>query len=451
MKRFSLILIALANVACAATANAAMRPHYGGTLRVTMQESPQSLDPSGIDSSAVRSLWQLVFETLVRLDDHGRPQPSLATTWQAEPGNQRWRFRVRSGVIFSDGTPLDANVVAASLRSSNPQWKIFALGELVMVETDSPHPNLPAELALPRNSISRASAGMLIGTGPFTVTKWDTAAKHLSLSANNQYWAGRPFIDSVEIDTGKTYRDQMMLLDLGKADLVEIAPETMRSVQSGTRVVVASAPEELMALVFTRDAASSDDMKQRLALERSIDTTALNNVVFQSGGEPAGALLPNWLSGYAFLFPSGQTGAAGVREKLPSPPAWTLGYDASDAAGHIVADRVALNAKDAGITLQLVSSANADLRLTRFTLPSLVPQVSIAEFARQLHLPLPMFTDSSVTSSYSAENALLQTRRIIPLLHLRSALATRPNVRGLVIRPDGAWSLREAWLSPETP
>ncbi len=451
MKRFSLILIALANVACAATANAAMRPHYGGTLRVTMQESPQSLDPSGIDSSAVRSLWQLVFETLVRLDDHGRPQPSLATTWQAEPGNQRWRFRVRSGVIFSDGTPLDANVVAASLRSSNPQWKIFALGELVMVETDSPHPNLPAELALPRNSISRAIAGMLIGTGPFTVTKWDTAAKHLSLSANNQYWAGRPFIDSIEIDTGKTYRDQMMLLDLGKADLVEIAPETMRSVQSGTRVVVASAPEELMALVFTRDAASSDDMKQRLALERSIDTTALNNVVFQSGGEPAGALLPNWLSGYAFLFPSGQTGAAGVREKLPSPPAWTLGYDASDAAGHIVADRVALNAKDAGITLQLVSSANADLRLTRFTLPSLVPQVSIAEFARQLHLPLPMFTDSSVTSSYSAENALLQTRRIIPLLHLRSALATRPNVRGLVIRPDGAWSLREAWLSPETP
>src|SRR5205823_338418 len=141
-------------LACAANTMAATRPHYGGTLRVGLQTSAQTFDPTVSDAPGLRSLMQLVFETLVKLDDRGRPQPLLAASWQVEPGNQRWRFQVRNGVIFSDGIPVDANVAAASLRLANPEWKVFALGDLVMVETSSPVPNLAAELALPRNSIT---------------------------------------------------------------------------------------------------------------------------------------------------------------------------------------------------------------------------------------------------------------------------------------------------------
>jgi len=195
MKRFSSILIAAASLACATNMIAATRPHYGGTLRVGVHESVQTFEPAASDAPGFRSLSQLVFETLVKIDDRGRPQPLLAASWQVEPGNQRWRFQIRNGVVFSDGTPVDASVAAASLRVANPDWKVFALGELVMIETSSPLPNLAAELALLRNSISRRNQGALIGTGPFTVAQFDVAKQHLTLQANDQYWAGRPYIE----------------------------------------------------------------------------------------------------------------------------------------------------------------------------------------------------------------------------------------------------------------
>lgn len=450
MKRFSLILIAAASLAYPAQLSAASRPHYGGTLRLAIAESPASLDPALANSPAVQSLSQLVFENLVKLDERGVPQPWLAKTWQVEPGDQRWRFQVRAGVILSDGTPLDSTVVAASLRASNPQWKIFALGDLVMIETDVPEPRLPAALATARNCIVHRDHNALLGTGPFIVTQWDEVAKHVVLSPNNQYWAGRPYLDAIEVDLGKNYRDQLMLLDVGKNNAVEVAPELIRQAQSGNRGVLISSPEELLCLVFARDPQSDAELQMRIALQRSIDSTALNNVIFQAGGEPASGLLPDWLSGYEFLFVPGEQGAT-PRARTSQHVTWTLGYDATDSLAHVLADRISLNARDAGVTLQLVTSENSDVRLMRIPLPSLDGELSLSEMARQLQLAEPKFVADSVSALYSAESALLQTHRVIPLLHLRNAIGVRPNVHEVKVRPDGTWDLDNAWLSTETP
>jgi peptide/nickel transport system substrate-binding protein len=452
MKRFSLLLIAAASLAGAATATAATRPHYGGTLHVGVQEAPQNFDPAASDGPGFRSLSQLVFETLVKLDERGHPQPLLASSWQVEPGNQRWRFQLRNGVIFNDGIPVDPATVAASLRTANPAWKVFALGDLVMIETSSPVPNLAAELALPRNSICRRSEGKLIGTGPFIVAQWDAAKQHLTLQANDQYWAGRPFIDSIEADFGKNDRDELMLMDLAKSDLVEIAPENIRRAQTGTRMVKASQPAELLALLFTHDAQSDDEIRMRNVLALSIDSGALNNVVFQSGGDPSGALLPNWLSGYAFVFPGGvSAGRGGTALRGKALATWTLSYNTADSVARVVADRILLNAKDAGITLQVSNSENADIHLVRIALPSSDPESALSELARDFQLPAPTFSSSSVASLYSAETTLLQTHRVVPIVHLRSAVALRPNVHGLKLLPDGTWQLDNVWLSSENP
>jgi MarR-like DNA-binding transcriptional regulator SgrR of sgrS sRNA len=448
MKRFSSILIAAASLACATNTVGATRPHYGGTLRVGVQTSAQSFDPTVPDAPGLRSLTQLVFETLVKLDDRGRPQPLLAASWQVEPGNQRWRFQVRNGVIFSDGIPVDASVAAASLRAANPDWKVFALGELVMIETSSPVPNLAAELALPRNSISRRSQGALIGTGPFTVAQWDAAKQHLTLQANDVYWGGRPYIDSIEADLGKNDRDQLTLMDLGKSDLVEVAPEDIRRAQTGNRLLKVSQPAELLALFFTREARSDDEIHLRSALALSLDSAALNNVVFQSAGEPTGALLPNWLSGYGFIFPASN---AATRPRAPHSVAWTLSCDSSDPVARIAAERILLNAKDAGITLQIVNSDNADIRLLKVALPSADSETALNELAREFQLPTPIFTNSSVSNLYTAETAALQTRRVVPIVYLRTAVAFRSNVHGLKMLPDGSWQLDNVWLSTETP
>jgi peptide/nickel transport system substrate-binding protein len=448
MKRFSSILIAAASLACATSMIAATRPHYGGTLRIGVQTSAQVFEPAASASPAFRSLTQLVFETLVRLDDRGRPQPLLAASWQVEPGNQRWRFQVRNGVVFSDGIPVDASVAAASLRAANPDWKVFALGDLVMIETSSPMPNLAAELALPRNSISRRTQGALIGTGPFTVAQWDTTKQHLTLQANDEYWGGRPFIDSIEADLGKNDRDQLMLMDLGKSDLVEIAPEDIRRAQTGNRLLKASQPAELLALFFTREARSDEEIHQRNALALSIDSAALNNVVFQSAGEPTGALLPNWLSGYGFVYPAG---SVATRPRAPHSVAWALSCDSSDPVARIAADRIVLNAKDAGISLQIVNSDVADIRLVKVALPSADSETALNVLARAFQLPTPTFANSSVSSLYAAETASLQSRRVIPLVYLRTAVAFRSNVHGLKLLPDGSWQVDNVWLSAETP
>jgi len=451
MKQFSSILLAASSLLWAAPAPAAERPHYGGTLRVEMRESPQSLDPATLTATGPEGLSRMIFETLVSLDNQGRPQPLLALSWQAEPGNQRWRFLLRAGVSFSDGTPLDASAVVASLRNSTPEWKALPAGDTVIIETELPDPDLAAELALVRHSIVRRGNGSLIGTGPFTIAQW-AAGQHATLRANDKYWAGRSFVDSVDMEFGKNDRDQMMALDLGKADVAEVAPENIRRAQAENRNVVTSPPSELMALIFTADPRSDDEVHMRNALALSIDTAALNNVVLQGGGEPTAALLPTWLSGYGFVFAD----SSGNSARLPQPvqrrsQKWTLSFDASDPVARVIAQRLSLNARDAAITLDLNSSTTADLRLVRIPLPSTEPHVALIELARVLQLPRPKFSNSSVAELYSAEKGILQSHRVIPLLHLRSAVALRPALHDFSISPDAIWHLENVWLSGEKP
>jgi peptide/nickel transport system substrate-binding protein len=452
MKQICSILLAASSFLWSALAVAAARPHYGGTLHITVKEAPASFDPATLATSGPAGLSRLVFETLVTLDARGRSQPGLATSWQAEPGNQRWRLSLRNGVSFHDGVILDASTVTASLRASNPNWKIVAAGDAVMIETDTPDPELPAELALDRNGILRRAGGKISGTGSFFIAQADSA-KHLRLKANDQYWAGRPFLDSIEIDFSKDYREQTTLLDLGKADVIEIAPENIHRAQAEGRTVISSEPSKLMVLAFAEGPKSEDETHARNALAMSIDTTAINNVVLQGGGMPNGALLPNWATGYAFAFPVGGSVENARQERMQARhiPSWTLGYEASDPIARVVAERVLLNARDAGITLQLASSGPTDLRLLRISWPSSEPHVSLTELARALQLPEPKFSNSSVAALYSAEESLLQTHRIIPLLHLRSAVALRANVHDWATFPSGEWRIENVWLSPERP
>ena len=114
--------------------------------------------------------------------------------------------------------------------------------------------------------------------------------------------------------------------------------------------MVSSPPAEWMGLVFTRDVQSAEDGKLHEALALSIDRAAMNNVLLQGGGEPAGTLLPGWMSGYAFLFPTAidLQHARQARDAVRQAPPWTLGYDASDPLARVIAERIALNARDTG-------------------------------------------------------------------------------------------------------
>jgi peptide/nickel transport system substrate-binding protein len=457
MKRFAWRWFAVSSMLMAVLlAQAETRPQYGGILHVAMRAAPASLDPADNtqpDSFARRSVTLLMFETMTTADDSGRLHAALATSWQAIGGNQRWRLRLRRDVKFHDGSVLTPDVAAASLRDANPTWNITADADSVKIDCGSADLELPAELALPRNAIVRRNPDQKpIGTGPFQIIDWQPTKK-LTLGANESYWQGRPFLDGIEIEMGRSFRDQMTALEIGREDLVEVAPEQAHRVSLESRQVASSAPMELIALIFTRDVQTPDEKLLREALALSVDRSSIRSVLLQGAGSPAGGVLPNSISGYGFVFPTGSdlARARRDREQVHAIPTWTLAYDNSDAVARLLAERVALNAKDAGLSLQPTSAATADVRLVRIALASADPWVALAQIAASAGLPAQKRDGGSVEDLYLGEQSLLATQRIIPLFHLPATYAVTAALKSWTVRSSGAWDLADSWLGSGKP
>jgi len=454
----------------ALAAKAETRPQYGGTLHVIMRAELRSLDPADFnsanvssanlsstnpnstdtaqpDSFARRSLTMLMFDTLVTVDKNLRIQPSLATSWQASADNQRWQFRIRSGVKFHDGTPLSAEIVAASLRAANPAWKVSPDADSIFIVRDSSDPELLEELALPRNAIVKRNGNSLpAGTGPFHIVDWQPGKK-LAVAAEENCWSGRPFLDAIEIEMGKSFREQMTAMDLGKADLVEVAAEQTHQVSRGGRRLATSTPIELLALLYARDVASPQETLLRQAFALSVERESIRSVLLQGAGQPAASILPNWMSGYGFVFPTAADlpRARHIREQMHTTPTWTLGYDTIDPMARLLAERIALNAKDAGLSLQPTVASATDLKLVRIPLASADPWIALANVAALAGVPLGK-EEGSVEDLYASEEALLTTQRIVPLFHLPVSYAASTTLNHWALRPDGGWNLADAWL-----
>src|SRR5437667_5660348 len=219
MRPFGWRSLAASSLLLAALASAATRPQYSGTVRISTRIAPASLDPADgaqQDSITRRNLTRLIFDTLVTLDNAGKVQPALATSWKAEPGTQRWEFWLRHDVKFHDGSPLTGDSVAASLRTTNPKWSIFPNGDSVVIECDAPVPNLLGELALPRNAIAkRTAAGKILGTGPFQIADWQPGKK-LTLQAEEGYWNGAPSLIPSPSRWAKAFAIKRFRWGLGK-------------------------------------------------------------------------------------------------------------------------------------------------------------------------------------------------------------------------------------------
>src|SRR5579872_1881157 len=447
MRRIGWQWLAASSVLLLALAQAETRPQYGGTLRVAMRAAPTTLDPADAqDSFGRRSITFLLFDTLVTIDDSRRCIPGLAESWQSSRGNQRWELRLRQGLKFDDGTPLTAEIAAASLREANPSWNVSISGNSVIIEQEIGDAEMLAELALPRNAIAKRDVGKLIGTGPFHVIEWQPGRK-LTVSANEEYWRGRPYIDAIEIEMDRSFRDQMTEFELRKADLVEIAPEqTHRFAQEG-RGLTSSARVELLALVFTRDASSAQEKTLRQALGLSIERGSIRSVLLQGIGEPSGALLPTWISGYGFVF-STETElqkARQLRAEVRAVGTRTVGYDGNDPLCRLVAERVALNAKDAGLALQPTSGTATDLRVMRIPVASSDPWVALNQILGLLGVPAAK-KGGSTEDLYSVEQGVLANGRVIPLFYLPVSYASSANLKEWKLRLDGSWDVSSAWL-----
>ena len=451
MKPFACHWLALSSLLLSLLTHADTRPQYGGTLRMMVHAAPTTLDPADskvTDSFARRSMSSLIFDTLVMMDEAGRPKPGLAESWQASKGNQHWQFRLRHDVKFHDGTPLSSEIVAASLRVANPAWSVRAERDSVTVDRGEPNPEMLAEVALTRNAIvKRDGEERLSGTGPFHIVEWQPGKK-LTLAAEEDCWRGRPFLDAVEIAMGQSFREQANALEGGRTDLIEVAPDQAHHFSPARGRLLSSAPVEFVALVFGRDVASPDEKLLREALGLSVERGSIQSVLLQGAGQPAGSLLPMWISGFGFVFSSRADlqKARQLRGQAQTMHIWTIGYDSSDPLARLLVDRIALNAKDAGLSLVPTTVGSTDLRLTRMPLTSSDPWIALRFIAAQTGLLQAQNEGSSIEDLYAAEQTVLASQRVVPLFHLPVFYAASSSLKTWSLRMDGTLDLASAWL-----
>jgi ABC-type transport system substrate-binding protein len=405
-------------------------------LTVELSTAWTTLDPGG----AKAALPVPIAETLVRVNSRGEIEPVLAVAWQHDPDFKRWRFSLRPKVTFHDGEALTgasaAPALLAALKADYGEVSIEAGGQAMVVASEHAMPDLLEKLALPRAAIFRkGDANILIGTGPFRATAWEPG-RRLTLAAFEDYWAGRPYLDAVAIEFGT---------ERGHADLFDIPAGPARRILPEGLATWSSEPRTLLAI----EAIHADPVVPQ-ALALVIDRAPIANVLAQHKAEAAFGLLPQWLSGYAFLFQSAPdvTRARQLMSAL-KPGTMSLGYPANDLFLRAVAERIALNARDAGITIQATSTGNANLRLMEWPLQSTDPAGELRRIAepagagdraRQLDPAKP-------EKLYELERSLLDEHRIIPLVYLRETYGMEPRVHFQRLAADPfQLHLEDAWV-----
>jgi peptide/nickel transport system substrate-binding protein len=283
----------------------------------------------------------------------------------------------------------------------------------------------------------------------FAINRWEAGSRAVFVADENAPH-GRPFLDSVEVHMGRPLRDQSLALELGRADIVELGPAELRRQAPGRRVW-SSSPVRVIGLAF---ASKVDDARLREALSLAVDRAAIHNVLLQRQGEISAALLPQWLSGYAFVFPVVQD-LPRARSLLAGVPASarTLTLSVQDLALRPVADRIALNARDAGLNISVsAQNAAADLRLTEARVTSADPLRDLAALALAFGLPAPPLRADTPEALYTAERSLLDGFRVIPLFHLPVVYGVSPRVKGGPgITPLGEWRFENLWLDGGRP
>ena len=138
-------------------------------------------------------------------------------------------------------------------------------------------------------------------------------------------------MDAIEVEMGRNFHEQLNELELGRADLVEVAPEQGHRVAMEGGWVSSSQPMELVALAFSGDPKTADEKLLRSALALSVDRGSMKSVLLQGAGQPTASLLPNWMSGYGLTFSTDADlkRARHEREQVRTAPNWTVGYDAN--------------------------------------------------------------------------------------------------------------------------
>lgn len=281
---------------------------------------------TGVDPSTSGYVFarMRVAETLVDTDASGQPAPGLASAWEVTDDGLTWRFALREGVVFHDGSPLTAQAAAASLEHAlakpgildpAPITAIEADGNEVVIRLESAFAPLPALLAHSTTLILAPDAYddegrvvQVIGTGPYRAATV-TPPQRLDVERFDDYWGEAPAIGNANylaVGRGET---RAVMAESGDADVVfTLDPASRARLARHERLALHAEPLP-RTIVFKVNAEHPflEDERARRALSLAIDREGI-----------AAGLLRDPEAAAAELFPA-------------SLGPWHLGLDASAA------------------------------------------------------------------------------------------------------------------------
>ncbi len=289
----------------------------GGTVTATLSGPLASDDPAAASTSEESEVLANVFETLLTSDAEGNLMSTLAREWEGSARGRVFRFELRSGVCFSDGTPLAASDVKLSFERAARRGEAPACRALAAIEADDgervvefqlrePLPIFPALLSDLRTAVVREAeeGSPRLGTGPFRWPRGSAplAADRVLLERNPNYWGGDVPLDRLEFRILPHASEVAWALrsgeiDLGRDLMAQDLEEILRDPRFRSGLVEA-AQRNVYYVLFNGSGPLTRHREVRRAL---VGAVRVQDVVWRTLGRfahPATGLIPPGVLGH---------------------------------------------------------------------------------------------------------------------------------------------------------
>ena len=393
-----LVLMLAVGVAGATYAQADRSEKDGGTLVLALNEKIDTLDVFVSALAEPIKVLGMVCETLLSFDENLVPQPHLVESWTISEDELTVSFKLKEGILFHDGTPLNADSVIDYLVNYHiplgfSGWQLEPVEEMVVTgeytfdfHLSTPYPTLFTYLADPWNIIQSPAAyakygdrygfDALVGTGPYVFEEW-VRGERIVLTKNPDYDHGPDYLSH----EGPAYLDQIIFrvvpeaitrvseLRFGDVDLLWTVPEILLpEVQGDNSIDLILKPAfRVIWLGCNQARPLMQDPKLREALNYAIDRQAVMDATFNGYGEHA----------YSIISPSTTLYWEGIKDNASD----ILRYNADksrhllDEAGWILPAGKTIREKD-GVPLRLNL---VTFNLTRYKIPAEVVMAMLAD------------------------------------------------------------------------
>ena len=361
----------LVSLALAAFLAGTAPPAFAVTLRVSNQGDVQSMDPHSLNESLQLSFTGNVYDTLVARDKKMNLEPSLATKW-TQTGPTVWRFDLRQGVKFHDGTPFTADDVIFSFKRAagigsdmkgytNPIKEVRKAGEFAVdIETNTPFPILPdtltalavmskkwcednkAEQAVDRRKgIENTASFKANGTGPFRLKERQPSVRTVIVK-NFTWWdKAEGNIDEVVFTPIGNDATRVAALLSGETDLMEPVPLQDVERLKGSGFTVLQGPE-LRTIFLGMDQKRDEllysnikgknpfkDVRVRRAFYLAIDEETIKSRVMRGAALPTALMVGAAVRGFQVDMNKRPAYDAEAAKKLLAEAGYPNGFEVS--------------------------------------------------------------------------------------------------------------------------